>query len=126
MMIARRHRKLLTSLVLGTWLFAHFVAVVHACNTLAPAGVHDVAMVMDAGQGGEDDCSKNCLQFCSDDTPVAGKVQFVQDQPAGQPLLVAHPDVAWNPASLSARTVDQRAHPPPDVPLLLRTLRLAL
>ena len=54
------------------------------------------------------------------------KLQLVQDQPAGQPLMVASIDVPGTFVTANSVSDAYRAHPPPDVPLLLRTLRLAL
>jgi hypothetical protein len=58
--------------------------------------------------------------------PVFTKLQLVHDEPAGQPLIVAKPLVT--PARHRADAVDiaHLAHPPPGVPVFLRSLRLAL
>jgi hypothetical protein len=125
-MNVRRHRKALAALVLGTWLFAFFVGVANACNALPSGGMQDAGMAMGASHDGDEDGPSSCLQFCNDDTPVVGKVQVDQDQPAGQPLLVAPLAVDCAPSPVLAGPAGPLAHPPPDVPLLLRTLRLAL
>jgi hypothetical protein len=122
----RRHRKALTSLALGTWLFALFVGVANACIVLPSAGMHAPGMAMAAGHGGDEDGPSNCLQFCNDDTPVVGKIQVDQDQPAGQPLPAAPLVVGCGPATVLVGPAGPLAHPPPDVPPLLRTQRLAL
>ena len=81
---------------------------------------------MGAGHDGDENASAGCQQFCNDDIPLLGKLQLVQDQPAGQPLLVASVSQFLLTAPASAVTAVHFAHPPPDVPILLQTLRLAL
>ena len=127
-MSLRRHRKAVTSLILGAWLFALFVGVANAClpgpgNAGQTAGM---TMAMDAGHDGDESQSTACQQFCSDDTPLFSKLQLVQDQPAGQPLLVEGVSPLLSPVPASTVSVVYFAHPPPDVPILLRSLRLAL
>ena len=123
----RRRRRALASLFLGAWLFALFVGVANAC---LPGGAADMsptaAMAMGAGHGDGEDQAPGCLQFCYDDAPLFSKLQLVQDQPAGQPLLVASGSAMRSRVSASAPSMAYLAHPRQDVPLLLRTLRLAL
>jgi hypothetical protein len=122
----RRHRKTITSLILGTWLFAVFVGVANACIPQPFEASQNVGMAMGSAPDGDDDISANCLQFCSVDTPLFSKLQLIQDQPAGQSLLVASVGNPLLPAPAPAVPVVYLAHPPPDVPILLRSLRLAL
>jgi hypothetical protein len=122
----RRHRKKLASLLLGAWLFALFVGVAHACMPMPIDACQDAGIAMGHGPDGDGDTSGNCREFCSVDTPLYSKLQLVQAQPAGQPWLVASAGVLLAPVVAPASTRSYPAHPPPDVPLLLRTLRLAL
>jgi len=122
----RSHRKPLTAVVLGAWLFALFVGIAHAClpeTDVGPGAAQGMAMPSDSGH---DDQSVNCLQFCANDTPVFSKLQLVADQPTNQPLLVGSVRVTLAPTPVDAVGVVHLAHPPPDVPVLLRSLRLAL
>lgn len=53
--------------------------------------------------GSAQDCDESqhtaCQQFCNDDTPPFSKLQFVQDQPAGQPHSLKEGDkVRFTPA----------------------------
>jgi hypothetical protein len=83
-------------------------------------------MAMGGGQDGDESQSAGCQQFCNVDTPLISKLQLVQDQPAGQPLLVASVSTLLSRVPASAVPAVYLAHPPPDVPILLRSLRLAL
>ncbi len=110
------------------WLLAAFVGIANACLPGQGASAHPAAHAsMAMGDHHPDESAPpDCAKFCNDDVPLFAKLQLVQDQPAGQPLLVAAFDVsvAVDP---SARVVPTHlAHPPPDVPLYLRSLRLAL
>jgi hypothetical protein len=122
----RRHRKTLASLLLGAWLFALFVGVAHACMPPPSVACQDAGIAMGHGSDGDDDASGNCREFCSVDTPLHSKLQLVQDQPAGPPLLVASAGSVPAQVVAPAATKSHLAHPPADVSLLLRTLRLAL
>ena len=130
-MISRRHRRPLAMLVLAAWLFAMFVGISHACSPQAAGPMHVAAMdlcgmdaeSMPAGDG----CpSANCLQFCADDTPVSTKLQFVHGEPAGHPVPASIAPIVLSPALAPAIAVAQLTHPPPDAPVLLRSLRFAL
>jgi hypothetical protein len=126
----RRHRKQLASLLLGAWVFALFIGIANACLVTAPQPVQSdaqgIAMPGNTGHDGDQGPSANSLQFCADDTPLFSKLQLVQDQPAGQPLLVAGLAVSYAPTPADVVGVVHLAHPPPGVPVLLSTLRLAL
>ena len=125
-MSLRRHRKALTSLILGTWLFAVFVGIANACPPESANTAQSDGMAMGPGQDGDGSQFAGCQKFCNDDTPLFSKLKLVQDQPAGQPLLVASVSPVLSLAPALAVPAVYLAHPPPDVPLLLRSLRLAL
>ena len=119
-MSLRRHRKVLAALTLGAWLFALFVGI---ANARPPASAQTgVAQ----GMAMPESPSANCLQFCADDMPVFSKVRLVPDQPLGQPLLVATAASLYVPSAAPEVAVVHLAHPPPGVPVLLCSLRLAL
>jgi len=127
--LLRRHRKFLTSGVLGLWMFALFVGIANACTwdgvTAVPhpptvaAHAADDAMDHDTGPG--------CEEFCSNDLPLLGVLQSAQDTPAGQPLVVAtRHDLGFLPISAPVHRLARTAHPSPGVPLSLRIVRLTL
>jgi len=114
--------------MLGMWLFALFVGIANACLPWHPSDGHAAghnAMVV-AMHHSEDAAPLECVSFCNEDTPLFAKLQLVPDQPAGQAfvvamqpfVLLARPGVRIAPTPL--------AHPPPGVPLYLRSLRLVL
>lgn len=128
MTIVRRHRRSLASLVLGMWLLAAFIGIANAC--LPGQGATSQLMAQPAMAMGEhhpdETAPSDCAKFCNDDLPLFAKLKLVQELPAVQPLLVTafETPVAVDPI---ARVVPTHlAHPPPDVPLYLRSLRLAL
>jgi hypothetical protein len=122
----RRYRRTLASLLLGAWLFALFVGVAHACMPTPADACQERGIATGHGSDGDGGATGNCREFCGVDTPLYSKLQLVQDQPAGQPLLVASAGILPAPAVAPASTKRYLAHPPPDGPRLLRTLRLAL
>jgi hypothetical protein len=122
----RRHRKVVSSVILAAWLFALFAGIANACLPEPGNAGQTAGMAMGAGRGGDESQSSDCQQFCNIDTPLLSKLQLVQDQPTGQPLLLASVGNLLSPAPASAAPVMYLAHPPPDVPILLRSLRLAL
>jgi len=128
-MTARRHRKPLSALMLGVWLFALFVSTANACMPVFVPGMGTPEqasnMAADCGEAEHQTPSASCLQFCADDTPVFSKLQLIQDQPGGQPLLISG-SAFVAPPRVPSLAVHQHAHPPPGVPVLLRSLRLAL
>lgn len=66
-------------------------------------------------------------EFCSNDVPMLSMLKLVQDQPAGQPLvLAAHYCLGVLPISAPVLRLAQNAHPPLGVPFFLRTVRLTL
>ena len=123
----RRHRKPLSALMLGAWLFALFVGIANACAPTSAPTSPSQRMAITGGDAGDDQQpSASCLQFCADDTPVFSKLQLAPDQPTCQPLLVANFTSLYIPAATPQVSVVHLAHPPPGVPVLLRSLRLAL
>ncbi|GIK86936.1 MAG: hypothetical protein BroJett026_24170 [Betaproteobacteria bacterium] len=114
--------------MLGMWLFAQFVGIANACLPGQPVGKHPAGhgtMVVVAHHS-DDVAPPECVSFCTEDAPLFAKLQLVPDQPAGQAfvvamqpfVLLARPGVRIAPTPL--------AHPPPGVPLYLRSLRLVL
>ena len=112
--------------LLGAWLFALFAAVASACVPGDPSTSHPASHVAMAEHNPDGSAPSGCAQLCNDATPLLPKLQLVQDQPAEEPLLVAMPVVS-SPTDLSNRVAATIfAHPPPDVPVLQRSHRLAL
>lgn len=125
-MSIRRHRRALTAVTLTAWLFALFVGIANACVPNDSQANAAQGMTMPGDVGHDASPSADCLQFCADDTPVFSKLQLAPDQPTGQPLLVASFTSLYMPAATPQVPVVELAHPPPGVPVLLRSLRLAL
>lgn len=127
--LLHRHRKLLTSTVLGLWMFALFVGIANACSwdgvtavphqlTVAAHAVDDDTDHGRATDGGE---------FCSIDVPLLSVLQLVQEQPAGEPQIVAtRYDLGFQQFPAPTLRLARTAHPPPGVPFFLRTIRLTL
>jgi hypothetical protein len=128
-----RYRKSLASAVLGLWTFALFVGIANACSwdgvstvphlptTAAHAAAHATS------EGADEDTGPGCEEFCSNDVPLLGVLQLVQEPPAGLALLVAtHHDFGFLPISAPELRQARGAHPPPGVPFLLRIVRLTL
>jgi hypothetical protein len=126
MRFALRQRRTFASLILGLWLFGLFVGVVNACLPGEPLDSHPAPHALMSGHHSDQSSPSDCVKFCNEDTPLFAKLKLVQDQPAGQPLLVAAVVklVSVEPSIRVAPTL--LAHPPPDVPLYLRSHRLAL
>ena len=131
--LLHRYRKSLASAVLGLWTFALFVGIANACSwdgvptvphssTTAPhAAAHATSAAAEEGSG------PGCEQFCSNDIPLLGVLQLVQEPPAGLALLVAtHHDFGFLPISAPELRLARGAHPPPGVPSFLRTVHLTL
>ena len=127
--LLHRHRKCLTSTVLGLWMFALFVGIANACSwdgvTAVPhqptVAAHAVDDAMDHGMVAD------CDEFCSNDVPLLSVLQLVQEQPAGQPLIVAtHHGLGFLPISAPVLRLARTAHPSPGVPFSLRIVRLTL
>ena len=123
-----RHRKHVASFALACWLFAVFVAAVHACTLEGElVGAHAVtaSATEHHEQGGIS--PPGCEQFCTDVVRAPVKSTLVLDQPAEQALLLA--TVVGAPTVTSAVPATSpldRPHPPPGIALYSRFLRLAL
>ncbi len=86
-----------------------------------PSGVHAV------GGATDDGTTPGCDEFCSNDLPLLGMLQLVQDTPAGQPLVVAtHHKLGVLPISAPLLRLARSVHPSPGVPFSLRIVRLTL
>jgi hypothetical protein len=131
--LLHRYRKSLASAVLGLWTFALFVGIANACSwdgvstvphppaTAAHAAVHATSDATD------EDTAPGCEEFCSNDVPLLGVLQQVQEPPAGLALLVAtHHDFGFLPISAPELRLARGAHPPQAVPFFLRIVRLTL
>jgi hypothetical protein len=131
--LLHRYRKSLASAVLGLWTFALCIGIANACSwdgvstvphvstTAAHAAVHATSDAMD------EDTAPGCEELCSNDVPLLGVLQLVQEPPAGLALLVAtHHDFGFLPTSAPELRQARGAHPPPGVPFFLRIVRLTL
>lgn len=123
------YRRFLASAVLGLWTFALFVGIANGCGwdgvtaALHPPTVmaHAVDDAVDRGM------TPGSEEFCSNDVPMFSMLKLVQDQPAGQPLvLAAHYGLGAPPISAPVLRLARNAHPPLGVPFFLRTVRLTL
>ncbi len=129
MRIRRRQRRVLAAAVLGSWLFALFISIAHACGLGGELGYSQQVVTAMAGGHvqGDQDALPACKQFCADDSPVLAKVKSVQDQLGGDALLLppslGEALLAWPAAALSLR---DRPQPPPGIALNTRFVRLAL
>jgi hypothetical protein len=127
--LLRRHRKFLASAVLGMWAFALFVGFANACSWDGVSAVshHDTMAVTAAGDTMDHDMAPGCEEFCSNDIPLIVVLQLVQDQPAGQPLVVATQDqFGFLPISAPILRLASTAHRSPGVLYSLQTVRLTL
>ena len=126
--LLRRHRRLLTSTVLGLWAFAMFVGIANACSWDGVTAVsHHLAAAAHAEDSADHGVAPGCEDFCSNDVPILSVVKLVQDQPAGQPLALAtYQHVGILPISAPVFRLARTTHPPPGVPFLLRIVRLTL
>jgi hypothetical protein len=124
-----RHRKFITSSILGLWIFALFVGIANACSwdgvtaaphhsTVAAHAIDDIA---------DQDVAPGCDEFCSNDVPMLSVLKLVQDQPPGQPLVLAtHYRFGVLPSAAPVLRLAQTTHPPPGAPFSLRIVRLTL
>src|SRR5664279_2903233 len=124
-----RKRKLFTSFILGLWLFALFVGIANACSWDGVTSVshHPMAAAHPVDDAVDHDQAPGCDDFCNNDIPVLGVLKLVQDQPAGQPLVLAsHYDLGVLSISAPVLRLARDARPPPGAPFSLRTVRLTL
>jgi len=121
-------RKVLTAIALGSWLFAFFVGVVHACGIDAESGLlqQTVSISADSQDQDDEDALPGCEQFCADDLPLLAKLQSVQDQPGGYVLPLPSSGAPILARVISASSPLHRRYPPPGIALITRFVRLAL
>jgi hypothetical protein len=129
---SKRRRRLLTSITLGSWLFAFFIATVHACGLYAEENgrpSHETDALAATATEPDDDPSPGCEEFCA--TAAAAPVSKVQA------VLKAErsPDVLLHSFSrahcgmrrtVTAELVRPRPSPLPDIDLNIRFVRFAL
>jgi hypothetical protein len=111
--------------MLGAWLFTLFIASGHAALLAPMPASHGIGVASDCGHGPTPALPANCLQICAEQPPLVGAVPLLQHPPAPAPLWVAAV-VSPRPAAAAPAAVLLRAQPPPEVAVLLRSLRLAL
>jgi hypothetical protein len=127
--LLRHHRKFITSGILGLWMFALFVGIANACSwdgvTAAP---HHATVVAHASEDiADQNLAPGCDEFCSNDVPMLSVLKLVQDQPPGQPLVLAtHYRLGVLPSAAPVLRLAQTTHPPPGVPFSLRIVHLTL
>lgn len=127
--LLHRRRQFLASAVLGMWAFALFVGLSNACSWDGVSAVsHHPTMSVHAFDDTTDhDASRGCEEFCSNDIPLIGVLQLVQDQPAERPLVVATQDkLGFLPICAPILQLARTAHRSPGVLYSLRTVRLTL
>jgi hypothetical protein len=124
-----RNRRWLSSTVLVLWVFALSVGIANGCSwdgvtSMTHPSVADAHSVNSAD---DHDKAPGCDDFCSNDVPLVSVLRLIQDQPAGQPLVVASRNYFGAlPNSAPVLRLARNAHPPPGVPFSLRTVRLTL
>lgn len=111
--------------MLGAWLFTLFIGAGHAALLAPMPASHGMGVASDCGHGPTPALPANCLQICAEQPPLVGALPLLQHPPAPAPLWVAA-IVSHRPAAAAPAAVLLRAQPPPEVPVLLRSLRLAL
>jgi len=127
--LVHRHRKCLTSSVLAMWIFALFVGIANACSCDGVTAVphQSTAALHVGGESMDHDMAPGCEDFCSNDLPMFSVLQLVQDQPAGQPLVLAtHHGLGSRLISAPNLRLARNAHPPPGVLYSLLFVRLTL
>ena len=110
-------------------MFALFAGIANACSwDGATAGPHQPTMAVHAvGDALDDGVAPGGAEFCSNDVPMLSVLQLVQEQPAGQPLVIeTHLDLGFLPISAPILRLARTAHPSPGVPFSLRIVRLTL
>ncbi|MHB8495718.1 MAG: hypothetical protein ACYC9Z_15860 [Casimicrobiaceae bacterium] len=130
--MARRpncRRSILTSIVLGCWMFAVFISAVHACDRGGARSGHlpTVATQQSGGAVASGTVRSACEQFSVDNLPVAASRETAPSAPDQQAELAVSPFQR----TLVARTAPpmarlDRPDPRPGIALYARFLRLAL
>jgi hypothetical protein len=122
---SKSSRKATAPIVLAMWLFALAVSIAHACgldHILQHVEPNMPASAVKQVPTGDE--LPACVQFCSDDIPVLGKLKAVEDYSPGAaivaPLLLAQPGLPHVYGVL--RGLD----PPPGIAINTHFIRLAL
>ena len=111
------------------WMFALFVGIASACSWDGVTAVRhqSTAAIHVDSETMDHDMAPACENFGSSDLPLFSVLQRVQDQPAGQHLVLAtRHDLGSRPISAPNLRLARNAHPPPGVPYSLRFVRLTL
>ena len=127
-----RRRRLLTSITLGSWLFAFFIATVHACGLYAEENgfpLHESDACAVAVSGPNDDPSPGCEEFCA--TVAAAPVSKVQtlfqaERSPHVPLHSCSHTVSAMRRPATVQFAPPRPPPLPGVDLNIRFVRFAL
>ncbi len=127
-----RRRRLLTSITLGSWLFAFFIATVHACGLYAEENgfpLHETDARTVTATELNDEPSPACEEFCA--TVAAAPVSKVQtllqaERSPHVPLDSCLHAVSAMRRLVTVQFVPPRPPPPPDVDLNIRFVRFAL
>lgn len=123
----RRHRKAVSTLCLGAWLFALSVGLAYGCGW-QPDLDHEVAVgSLPVGQSHDDGPQPGCEDVCKDQAAVIAKLQAVEDLSSGTGTASSCPaspvvpviQVLGSPEALDAQ-------PPPPLSVSIRFLRLQL
>lgn len=123
---AARHRKGLSSAVLGVWILALLVGVVNACGwDVALTHSADVAVHQGVGHDGP---VPDCARVCAEAVPVVANNLAVLASEESQPHFVAATGYAVGPSPSTAPALRLRSvtQPPRAAPPFLRFLRLTL
>jgi hypothetical protein len=125
----KRQRKALAPVILASWVFAILVSIANACGLVGDVArpKQSETATIPGHEVPDSGAPLACIQFCSDDFPVLGKIKAIQDPPTGAPLIVA--DLFGDPMQTVAATfssLEPRLHPPPAIAVNIRFVRLAL
>jgi hypothetical protein len=110
-------------------MFALFVGIANACSwdgvTAAPH--HPTVAARTIDDIADQHLAPGCDEFCSNDVPMLSVLKLVQDQPPGQPLVLAtHYRLGVLPSAAPFLRLAQTTRPPPGAPLSFRIVRLTL
>lgn len=125
----RRHRRFVASTLAGSCAFAVCVGIANACGWEGMAAIPHppTAQVHAAGHSVDDGPAPGHAHRCGNAPALLGVLALVQDRPNGQPLvLAAYRHLGFPPIAAPPRRLAQTAHLSRDVPLSLRSVRLAL
>ena len=128
MLLRPRQCQRIASFALGCWLFAAFVAAVHACAVDGKlVGAHHATKGAPTHHEQSDNSPPGCEQFCTDMVRAPVKSTPVLDQ-SGEPALLLAPVLGAPMVTCAAPLTSLlvHPHPPPGIALYTRFLRLAL